>query len=130
MIYNYLLSLFNYKNNEHTEINTDTKKQNNSILFYLDQNQKINLDIDIDNISADDAKQFGLLLFLINEGYYVQSFLDIISDIAKKHSDKTEFVQTVISTWSNAIIENDKAVNQEDPIIKPTQFNIASKNNV
>lgn len=126
MIYNYLLSLFNYKNNEQTEINTETTKTNNSILFYLDQNQKINLDIDINNISADDAKQFGLLLFLINEGYYVQSFLDIISDIAKKHSDKTQFAQNVISTWSNAIIENDKVTDQ-DPIIKPTQFNTTSK---
>ena len=127
MIYNYLLSLFNH-DKQNTD-NLETKKGINSILFYLDENQKINLDVDIDNISAEDAKQFGLLLFLINEGYYVQSFLDIISDIAKKHSNKTQFAQTVISTWSNAILENDKVVEQ-DPIIKPTQFNTATKNNV
>jgi hypothetical protein len=127
-MFSYLLSLFNSK--KELKNNLETKNTNtNSILFYLDQDQKINLDIDINNISSEDAKQFGLLLFLINEGYYVQSFLDKISDIAKKHADKTEFIQTVISVWSHAIIENDKVVEQ-DPIIKPTQFNTATKNNV
>jgi hypothetical protein len=124
----YLLSFFKNHNAKEVINTSKTDTTNNSIIFHLDQNQKINVDIDLNNLSTEDAKQFGLLLFLINEGYYVQSFLDIISNISKVDTTKTEFVQSVISSWSNAIIENDNYVkNNQDPIIKPTQFNITTK---
>lgn len=99
----------------------------NSIIFNIDENHKISLAVDIKNSSLQAAQRLGLLLFLINEGYYVQSFLDIISDLSKKNDAGLLFQQQVISTWSEKITESNlneqqDQINDDTPIIKPTQF--------
>jgi hypothetical protein len=99
----------------------------NSIIFEIDHNNKINLKVKIENKSIEAADQLGLLLFLLNEGYYVQLFLDTISNISKNDTCRAEFIQKVINAWSNKIKESDTYTtnsSENDPLIKPTQFNL------
>lgn len=111
--------------------NTDKSRDlTNSIVFTVNENNQISLTVDIKNSSLEAAQKLGLLLFLVNEGYYVQSFLDIISDLSKTHKNSALFQQQVISTWSEKITESNmhEATQHLDdiPIIKPTQFNTKS----
>lgn len=99
----------------------------NSISFDIDTTQKVRVKMDIYNTSSDDADRLGLCLFLMNEGYYVQSLLDIMSDIAKEDPNKARFIQQAISVWSAKILEADHVEYSDQPIIKPTQFNTTTK---
>ena len=98
----------------------------NSIVFNIDNDNKVNLTIDIKNTSLESADKLGFLLFLINEGYYVQSFLDIISDLSKKNIDHALFAQKTINSWSTRITDN---ADDNDPIVKPTEFNNSNTTN-
>lgn len=93
------------------------------ITLEIDENNKFNVNLVVNDKSLDLAEDLGLFLFLINEGYYVQAFLDSLMDLAKKNHNDALFAQTVISHWSNKIIENDKNETDE-PIIKPSQFGV------
>lgn len=105
------------------EIKETNIKKPVSITFEIDENNQFSVDLSIGNRSLVLAENLGLLLFLINEGYYVQSFLDILVDISKQHHDNAIFAQTTISHWSNKIMEHDQ--DQADvPIIKPSQFGV------
>lgn len=101
-----------------------SKSLDNSILFRIDNNQETDFKFDINNYSKDSAEKLGLLLFLISEGYYVQSFLDSLTSLYKDDKNKQEFVQQVVGSWATNISANEtyEASNAE-PIIKPSQFN-------
>jgi len=116
-----LLSFFNRKSNK------SKAKNNNSIIFEMEENSAIKIHINIYNKSIKDAEQLGLALFLINEGYYIKDLLDIINDMYKNHPNDKDFMQTAITSWSNCISNNDDA--NESPIIKPTEFNISKHEN-
>ena len=103
----------------------ENKETCNTIVFKIDQDQKIHLHIDVHNFSSKDADKFSLLLFLLNEGYYIQTFLDLVTDFAKQNPQHAEFVQQIVSGWSSKITENSTYIedsNEEEPLIKPTQF--------
>ena len=104
---------------------------NNSILFNIDKNRNIHLKLNFNHFSSEDSDKFALLLFLMNEGFYTQTFLDLITDFAKQNPQHAQFIQHIISEWSNRITENNTYASmeintKEDPLIKPTQFH--SKN--
>jgi hypothetical protein len=62
-------------------------------------------------------------LFLLNEGYYVQTFMDLITDLS--HDNNTKFSQKVISSWADKINTSNSYDNkaEDEPLIKPTYFN-------
>ena len=97
----------------------------NSVTFKIDQDQKIHLHIDIEYLSSVDASKFGFMLFLLNEGYYIQTFIDLMTDLSKQDLTKAQFVQQVIGSWSKQMTESDEYENKLDnePIVKPTLFN-------
>jgi len=97
---------------------TDT---NNSIIFSINNNKEIIIQINLNSFSTESATKFGYLLFLINEGYCVKHILDFLSTMQKEDIDKNLFIQSVITQWSSQILDHD---NNEEPIVKPTQFNI------
>jgi hypothetical protein len=97
---------------------TDT---NNSIIFSINNNKEIIIQINLNSFSAESATKFGYLLFLINEGYCVKHILDSLSIMQKENIDKNLFIQSAITQWSSQILDHD---NNEEPIVKPTQFNI------
>lgn len=95
----------------------------NSIMFESDSNNMVNIKVYINDPSRDAADKFGLLLYLLNEGYYVQHTLEILSNLSKEHHNN-EFITATINSWSNKVTDNTKhELYINDPIIKPTQFN-------
>lgn len=101
-----------------------TNNINNSIIFSINDNQEIIIETKLYNRSTESAAKFGYLLFLINEGYCVKHILDCLSTIQKKDIKKDLFIQSIISQWSSQITDHD---NDDEPIIKPTQFNNNNK---
>lgn len=122
MIKKLLNTLFKNKKNS-SQFNHTT----NSIVFEIDKNNKINLKVFINDTNIESADKLGVLLFLLNEGYYVQGFLDILSDLSKQDPNNDEFVKKIINSWSTKvteIAEYESQLNINEPIIKPTQFNV------
>jgi hypothetical protein len=103
--------------------NTQQTDNTNKILFEIDENHKINIKLDLGNFTDDSAEQLGLVLFLLNEGYYVQTFMDLITDLS--HDNNTKFSQKVISSWADKINTSNSYDNkaEDEPLIKPTYFN-------
>ena len=103
----------------------------NSICFSIDKKGEISLKIDLRNTDELSAEKLATVLFYINEGYYVQSILDNLTELSIKNNTYLKFIQKTISLWSNKIIENDNIINnyQDKPIISPGEFNSTSKNN-
>lgn len=95
----------------------------NSIIFEVDKESKINVRINIQDNTIENGKAFGLLLFLINEGYYVESTLNLLSSLSDLNPNNANFIQQTLSSWSNYVSED---INHDiqDPVIKPTEFNI------
>lgn len=100
-------------------------KQSNSnyLIFELDENNQSHVSLAISNDDAESAKQLGIMLFLLNEGYYVQLILDVLLKISKQDVNNNIFVQNVIANWSSRINDNLTSENDDEPIIKPTYFN-------
>lgn len=100
----------------------------NFIYFRIDPDtEHTDIFIDIQNISKNNAQKLGNVLFLLNEGYYVQSFLDIINQLSKSESDinKTKFLKQIIDVWASKVLEAntiEENNTKDSPIIKPTCF--------
>lgn len=103
---------------------TQTKHGNN-IIVNVDDEHKINLSIDMNNFSSEAAEQFGMMLFLLNEGYYMQTLMDLVIDLSKSNNEHAVFAQKILSSWSNKItLNNHASQNDEEPIVKPSFFNV------
>lgn len=97
---------------------------NNTIIFSVDTDNNNDFKLEINHYSKEAAEKFGVLLFLINEGYYVQSILDSLSSLSKENEEKSQFVQQAIYNWSSHIKASDGySSTNDEPIVKPTQFN-------
>jgi|LakMenEpi03Aug12_release.lakeMendotaPanAssembly.Ray.scaffolds.fasta_scaffold435234_3 hypothetical protein len=113
-----------------TNIKTDDEKsipeqkKYNKIIFEIEKN-KINTKLEIDDFSDDSAEQLGLVLFLLNEGYYVQTLMDLITDLSNENNEKLKFAQKIINSWVEKINTSNsyEAKSEDEPLIKPTYFN-------
>jgi hypothetical protein len=114
-----LKSLFTQKEQQ----KESQKSKSNYLIFELDENNQSHISLAINNDDLESAKQLGIMLFLINEGYYVQLILDVLLKISKQDINHNIFVQKVISDWSSHINDNLLSENNDEPIIKPTHFN-------
>ena len=105
--------------------NTQQTDNTNKILFEIDENHKINIKLDLGNFTDDSAEQLGLVLFLLNEGYYVQTLMDLITDLSNENNEKLKFAQKIINSWVEKINTSNsyEAKSEDEPLIKPTYFN-------
>ena len=69
------------------------------------------------------------MLFLLNEGCYIQSILDIFDEMAKTDTGSAKFIQPIISQWSTRVLEleNNQIDLSQKPIISPTYFYKSAK---
>lgn len=116
-----ILSLFKREKNSEEE-NLDIP---NSISFSFGSNdEEISVKITIAKLDDKIAKQFGELLFHLNEGYYAQSIVETMNEISAQGQDEFMFVKKITNSWAEKIIEADKleaSINQE-PIVSPSYF--------
>lgn len=117
------LFLSETKKEENQEAQQSQQSRSNYLIFELDENNQSHVSLAISNDDPESAKQLGIMLFLLNEGYYVQLILDVLLKISKQDVDNNIFVQNVISNWSSRIKDDSSDDNDNEPIIKPTYFN-------
>jgi hypothetical protein len=116
------------KSVESVEMQTPLEQENIlSLSCKTGENTKVKIHLNI--TSNEAAKQFGEMLFLLNEGYYVQSILDIFTDISKTDDKYAKFIHGIISSWSERVLEMEhhEKNSLDTPIISPTYFDKSAK---
>lgn len=93
----------------------------NSIYFDLDNDDHIHFDIETLDRTDETAQKIGLMLYMINEGHYVQNIINSLDTLVKT-PEHSRFAQQIIHTWSQQISKDSK--NQEEPVVSPSSFNI------
>lgn len=90
----------------------------NKMIVYVQKDGRIFIDLDISNKDENQAKYFGSMLFLVNEGYCSQIAINLLSSFATKNPSYIEFVQNTMAAWSTEI-DN---YNNCNPIVSPANF--------
>lgn len=104
---------------------TKSKKidTSNSIIFSIDENGKVHLDISINQTSDYHSEKFGYLLYLINEGFYLQSMIDAVVGLSDSKPEYTKFLECTIKSWnSHASKKDTHPININNPIVSPSKF--------
>jgi hypothetical protein len=127
MIYQYIKNLLGYskqtKQKEHIS-------SENQLIISCDEDGLVKVKIAINHVGKQASTNFGNMLFLMNEGYYVQSILDIFEEIKDSNTDHAKFIEDITNTWSMCMLQIQKLEEEEEnnPIVSPTFFDKGSKN--
>jgi len=128
-MFNYITKYFSIKPQPKVEETKPTPIEDNLLIIACDPHGTNKVRITINNKSLESAKEFGEMLFLLNEGLYIQPILDVLNEIVKTEPSYATFTQSVINKWSNKVIEiedvEEDLLNQ--PVVSPTFFYKSSK---
>lgn len=97
----------------------------NAIIFILDsknENSFVDIKLYINDTSDHAAKQFGTLLYSINESFYAHTFLQMMNDITKDNPEYSLFMNQAIQTWSKFFNKLKAEDNSQEPIVPPSSF--------
>ena len=119
-----------FHSNKSTNENKEQYSNCNAIVFILDPKNKediVDIKLYINDTSDESAKQFGTLLYSINESFYAKSFLQMMSDITKDNPEYSTFMNIAIKRWSDFFhnVKNQETTedqNSDDPIVPPSYF--------
>jgi hypothetical protein len=102
----------------------------NQLIISCDEDGLVKVKIAINHVGKQASTNFGNMLFLMNEGYYVQSILDIFEEIKDSNTDHAKFIEDITNTWSMCMLQIQKLEEEEEnnPIVSPTFFDKGSKN--
>lgn len=114
---------------------SNSDSEHNYIKFLIDRNTKEPyIKMSIKNLTEEDAKLYGELLFDINAGLYQSSIINILVDFSKEDTEIHKFVISTINNWHKlSSIENEKICNADKkpwlkkPQISPLDFNKHAK---
>lgn len=109
---------------------TQTQNHNsNELSFIFDDNKIPHIKIVIHNYDPIDAKEFGNILFMLNNGYLMSSILETLISLAKDNLEINNFIQQVVSHWTaldtaykNQYSNTTAYKNDDQPKVKPTEF--------
>lgn len=109
--------------------NQKSDHEPNKLIINVDTNGKIFVNFDVKNFSQSDAENFGKMLYYMNEGFYVQTILDLFLHFTNKDYRYADFSGDTIRVWSQLVTElsNDNERNpiqniDAQPIISPSNF--------
>lgn len=128
-MFNYIKKYFATKPDQKISEPSNLDSNENIITISCDSSGVSKVKIIVNNNSIESAKQFGEMLFLLNEGFYTQSFLDILNEIVESDKNYTIFVSSIIDKWSNKVTEIENIENSlsNKPIVPPTFFYKSAK---
>lgn len=107
----------------------------NYIKFLIDKETKEPyIKMSIKNLTEDDAKLYGELLFDINGGMYQSSIINILVDFSKEDEQIHKFVMNTIINWHALSSARNETICQtetkpwlKNPQISPLEFNKHAK---
>ena len=122
-IFKFLKSLF-YNNKDNAKLEDYQQSPDNSISFIFDDDNNVFLKISIKDFNQILSIKFGDLLFHMNEGYYAQSMMEIMTEIGSQGPEQFSFVKKAINQWGNKVLEAEKLEDENSikPIISPSEF--------
>ena len=122
-IFKFLKSLF-YNNKDNAKLEDYQQPSDNSISFIFDDDNNVFLKISIKDFNQILSIKFGDLLFHMNEGYYAQSMMEIMTEIGSQGPEQFSFVKKAINQWGNKVLEAEKLEDENSikPIISPSEF--------
>jgi len=86
---------------------------------------KASIDIQIEDMSDKGCSDFASMLFLLNDGAYVQTILDILLKLDSIEANHY-YISNIIKVWSSlvseAMINEDTTTGTNKPLISPTEF--------
>ena len=123
----YIKLLYNkWFNSKLFKQNKDDDK--NYIIFSINPNGDVNLEILLHSNQIADAYSFGDLLYGLNNGIYADQMVTTLTEVNKTNSNYINFVHAVILRWHTLLGLGSKNENNKfEPIIKPSQFGGSSK---
>ena len=128
-MFNYIKKYFSTKQEQKVEEPKPVPIEDNLLIISCDSHGTTKIKITVNNKSFESAKHFGEMLFLLNEGFYVQTILDVLNEIIKTEPAYATFIQSIINKWSTKVIEiedvEEDLLNQ--PVISPTFFYKSAK---
>lgn len=102
---------------------TENVKQN-SIMFSIDQWDRMTIDIVFQNEDMPCAETFGKLLYSINHAIYEDKILECLVALSKTNPSLVPSIQKALSSWGIMIINKDHGSSgsekNKSPLIKPT----------
>lgn len=110
--------------------NTSDKEENRFVVN-IKKDGTVFLDFILPHIDDKDCENFALVLYLLNEGMYIQSILDSLSEIRQKDKESIAIVNKIISSWSKLVNQygiSEQVNIYEKPVVSPTQFYKGMKN--
>lgn len=93
------------------------KKINNQIILSIKDNDKIKIELQIDNTTPNIGKTMGKLLYNMHSGKLQDIFVDMLVEYATEHEDSKDIVEEIIAYWLK--YQNESEYNQ--PYISPTK---------
>jgi hypothetical protein len=124
-MFNKLLQLFNFNSSEKESESEDQTDSHNSISLVLQEDGQFFIKIEISSKELKNGEKFGECLFLLNEGYLVQSILDLLNEMVIKDPTLVYFMDKTITKWSEKIKDSEQISKKNvanKPIISPSQF--------
>lgn len=123
---NFLKNLF--YNNQPTQSAEEPLLKENSISFVLNEDNKIIIRVNLYNtVKKEDCKEFGSLLYIINEGGFAGDIASVLNEMGLQEPAKLSFTSGILTEWMNlldkhGVVDYDNSVGDDEPIISPLHF--------
>lgn len=95
------------------------------VIFSLDENGLMDMEIFAYSNNVDDAANLGNLLYGLNNGIYAEEIVSTVMQIGKNNPEYIQFCNVVILRW-HSLINTAKRLDAK-PIVPPSQFGGSSK---
>jgi hypothetical protein len=116
----YLKKLFsNKKTEEENSYLIDISKEA-FISFVLDENNKIVIRINFQNMNDDNCKKMAEVLYMINNGGYQVQLIEMLKEIAVKDPSVYRTVEKVFDNWKDYY--DLVSVSNNSPCVSPCSF--------
>lgn len=118
-----------FKKKQPNELSTSREIIENKLIFSFDDNGDVRAEIEICDLTPDDALKYADLIHSLSIGLYTQSIIDILTTISKENPSTEEFVKNTLISYSilntfhqSEKLQNNKKYDSNVPIMKPTDF--------
>jgi|LakMenE18May11ns_1017448.scaffolds.fasta_scaffold9805417_2 hypothetical protein len=102
--------------------NNNKESEKNSLIFSINRDGDLLIEVVLKENNKNSHEYLGNLLFELNNGNYTQNILDLLLEISKNNPNFAQLVKKTISVWSAKVLLHTPTVNEDAPIINPSQF--------
>jgi hypothetical protein len=126
-IFNSILSYLNSKKSSHGDVAVKSLTENNNICFSLSKDSdEVKIKLLFEENSLESSQNMGRFLYELNNGFFSESIMDLMLELAGENEDYKQFIDASIIFWLKCVSENQTNnpinIQKNIPIIKPSNF--------